>query len=174
MSAQPAGAPGPREASEPRDARRARRRRIAEAKQSLRELRIELAILNHRVGSRSEVKDGDFDCLDVITRHGPISPTTLARRIGVHLATMTGILDRLERGGWIARARDERDRRAVVVRGVPGKQRGIVRLYDGMNSSLDEILESYSDDQIDLIVDFLRRCAQAGQSAADQLAEDPE
>ena len=132
MSAQPAGAPGPREASEPREARRARRRRIAEAKQSLRELRIELAILNHRVGSRSEVKDGDFDCLDVITRHGPISPTTLARRIGVHLATMTGILDRLERGGWIARARDERDRRAVVVRGVPGKQRGIIRLYDGM------------------------------------------
>ena len=87
---------------------------------------------------------------------------------------MTGILDRLERGGWIARARDERDRRAVVVRGVPGKQRGIIRLYDGMNSSLDEILESYSDDQIDLIVDFLRRCTQAGQSAADQLAEDPE
>ena len=32
----------------------------------------------------------------------------------------------------------------------------------------------YSDDQIDLIVDFLRRCTRAGQSAADQLAEDPQ
>jgi DNA-binding MarR family transcriptional regulator len=168
MTAQSADAPGPREA------RRARRRRIAEAKQSLRELRIELAILNHRVGSRSEVKDSDFDCLDVITRHGPITPTSLARRIGVHLATMTGILDRLERGGWIVRDRDQRDRRAVVIRVVPGKQRGIIQLYDGMNSSLDQILDSYSDDQIDLIVDFLRRCTQAGQSAADQLAKNPE
>jgi DNA-binding MarR family transcriptional regulator len=168
MTAQPADGPGPREA------RRARRRRIIEAKQNLRELRIELAILNHRVGSRSEIKDTDFDCLDVITGHGPITPTSLARRIGVHLATMTGILDRLERGGWIVRDRDQRDRRAVMVRAVPGKQRGIIQLYGGMNSSLDQILDSYSDDQIDLIVDFLRRCTQAGQSAADQLAKNPE
>ena len=168
MTTQRAGGSGSREA------RRARRQRIAEAKQSLRELRIELSVLNHRVGSQSEIKDVDFDCLDVITRYGPISPTTLARRIGVHAATMTGILDRLERGGWIVRDRDERDRRAVLVRGVPGKQRDIIELYGGMNSSLDEILDSYSDDQIDLVVDFLRRCTQAGQSAADQLAKNPE
>ncbi len=153
--------------------RRTRRRRIAEAKQGLRELRIELAVLNHRVGSRIEIKDVDLDCLDVITRHGPISPTALARRIGVHLATMTGILDRLERGGWILRDRVESDRRAVLIRGVPDKQRDIVRLYGGMNSSVDEILDSYSDDQIDLVVDFLRRCTQAGKSATDRLAKDP-
>ena len=168
MTTQRAGGSGSREA------RRARRQRIAEAKQSLRELRIELSVLNHRVGSQSEIKDVDFDCLDVITRYGPISPTTLARRIGVHAATMTGILDRLERGGWIVRDRDERDRRAVLVRGVPGKQRDIIELYGGMNSSLDEILDSYSDDQINLVVDFLRRCTQAGQSATDQLAKDPD
>jgi DNA-binding MarR family transcriptional regulator len=168
MTTQRAGGSGSREA------RRARRQRITEAKQSLRELRIELSVLNHRVGSQSEIKDVDFDCLDVITRYGPISPTTLARRIGVHTATMTGILDRLERGGWIVRDRDERDRRAMLVRGVPGKQRDIIQLYGGMNSSLDEILDSYSDDQIDLVVDFLRRCTQAGQSATDQLAKDPD
>jgi DNA-binding MarR family transcriptional regulator len=161
------------DASDSREARRARRRRIAEAKQGLRELRIELAVLNHRVGSRIEVKDSDFDCLDAITQHGPISPTALARRVGVHLATMTGILDRLERGGWIVRERDESDRRAVLVRAVPDKQRDIIQLYGGMNSSLDEILDDYSDEQIDLIVDFLRRCARAGHSATNRLATDP-
>ena len=36
-----------------------------------------------------------------------------------------------------------------------------------MNSSLNEVLEGYSDDQIDLIVSFLRRCTQARQSAVD-------
>lgn len=153
-------------------ARRARRRRIAAAKQGLRELRIELAVLNHRVGTRIEIKDVDFDCLDIITRHGPIGPSTLARRIGVHLATMTGILDRLERDGWIMRARVENDRRAVRVHGVPDKQRKIIRLYDGMNRSLDEILDHYTDEEIDLIIDFMRKCAQAGQAAADRLAND--
>jgi len=154
-----------------REAKRARRRRIAAAKQSLRELRIELAVLNHRVGSKIEIKDIDLDCLDVIVRHGPLSPTALARRVGIHLATMTGILARLESGGWIVRDRVDNDRRAVLVRGVPDKQRDIVRLYGGMNNALDDILDSYSDDQIDLVVDFLRRCTQAGQMATDRFAE---
>jgi hypothetical protein len=34
------------------------------------------------------------------------------------------------------------------------------------------ILERYTDDQIDLIIEFLHRCTQAGQAAADQLAKD--
>jgi DNA-binding MarR family transcriptional regulator len=152
------------------ETRRERRRRIAEAKQTLRELRIELAVLNHRVGSRIELKDVDFDCLDVITRHGPISPSALARRIGVHLATMTGILDRLERGGWIVRDRDEKDRRAVLVRGVADKQGEIFRLYGGMNTSLDRILENYSDDQIELITGFLRQCSEAGHAASHEVS----
>jgi DNA-binding MarR family transcriptional regulator len=35
-----------------------------------------------------------------------LSPSVLARRAGLHPATMTGILDRLERGRWITRDRD--------------------------------------------------------------------
>jgi hypothetical protein len=42
-------------------------------------------------------------------------PSALARRIGVHLATMPGVLDRLEAGGWITRERAAEDRRGVVV-----------------------------------------------------------
>ncbi|MDQ6850403.1 MAG: MarR family transcriptional regulator [Actinomycetota bacterium] len=131
-------------------------------------------MLNHRVGSRIEIKDVDFDCLDVITRHGPMSPSALARRVGVHLATMTGILDRLETGGWILRDRVESDRRAVLVRGVADQQRRIYRLYDGMNRSLDQILGNYADDEIAIVIDFLRRCTEAGQSATAQLAADSE
>ncbi len=44
----------------------------------MRELGIQLTLLNHHVGSRLEIKDVDFDCLDVISRHGPMSPSALA------------------------------------------------------------------------------------------------
>jgi DNA-binding MarR family transcriptional regulator len=152
------------------DPARARRRRIVEAKSRLRALRVELDVLTHRVGSRVELKDVDFDCLDVITQYGPITPTAVARRVGVHVATMTGILGRLEKGGWIVRDPVQTDRRAVLVRGVPDRQRDIFRLYAGMNAALDEIFDHYSDDEMDLIVDFLDRCTQAGQSAAERLA----
>jgi DNA-binding MarR family transcriptional regulator len=82
-------------------------------KESLRELSIHLSLLNHHVGARLGLKDVDLDCLDLISRHGPLTPSVLARRAGLHPATMTGILDRLERGGRVARERDPSDRRAA-------------------------------------------------------------
>ena len=68
-------------------------------KESLRDLGAQLSLLNHSVGTRLDLKATDLECLDLVTRDGPLSPSTLARRAGLHPATLTGILDRLERGG---------------------------------------------------------------------------
>lgn len=150
---------------------RSRRRRIAEAKSTLRNLRIELALLNHRVGDRAALKDADLDCLDVLVRHGSMTPSELSRRTGVHAATMTGILNRLERDGWIVRERAEDDRRAVRLAPVPDRVREIFGHYGGMDSALDEILGGYSETDLELITDFLRRCADAGRKATEDLAD---
>src|SRR5258706_7385314 len=95
---------------------RERRRATNAIKESLRALSTQLSLLNHQVGAHLDLKDVDFDCLDLVNRHGPLSPSALARRAGLHPATMTRILDRLERGGWIARDPAPDDRRAVVIR----------------------------------------------------------
>lgn len=148
-----------------------RRRRLANAiKESLRELSVQLSLLNHQVGAHVELKDADFDCLDLINRYGPLSPTTLARRAGLHPATMTGILDRLERGGWVARERDPSDRRAVIIRALRDRTAEVFRLYKGMNSSMDDICAGYNDAELELLVDFLRRTADAGRHATDDLS----
>jgi DNA-binding MarR family transcriptional regulator len=154
------------------DAQHRRKRLTASIKQSLRELSIQLSLLNHQVGSRLGVNDVDLDCLDLVSRHGPLSPSALAQRAGLHPATMTGILDRLERGGWVVRDRDPSDRRAVVVRVLRNRNAEIMRLYSGMNSSMSEICAGYGDAELEVIAGFLRRTAEAGQTATDKLAED--
>jgi DNA-binding MarR family transcriptional regulator len=142
-------------------------------KESLRDLGAQLSLLNHRVGTRVELKDADLECLDLITRYGPLSPSALARRAGLHPATMTGILDRLERGGWIDRGRDPADRRGVVVRAARGRGAEILRLYlvdSGMNTAIDQICAGYDDKDLQLLAGFLRRTAEAAQTAAERLA----
>lgn len=151
---------------------RSRRRSIAAAKSNLRNLRIELALLNHRVGDRAALKDADLDCLDVLVRHGSMTPSELARRTGVHAATMTGILNRLERDGWIVRERAEHDRRAVRLAPVPERVREIFGHYGGMDAALDQILGDYSEADLELITDFLQRCVDAGRKATEELAGD--
>ena len=136
----------------------------------MRDLNTHLFLLNHHVGGHLDLKGIDLEVLDLISRQGPLSPTALARRAGLHPATLTGILDRLERGGWVVREPVPSDRRSVVVRAVPDRTAELLSLYSGMNGSLGKILAGYRQDELELIADFLRRIADAGRDAADALA----
>ena len=53
--------------------------------------------------------------LQETARTGPCSPTTLARSVHLSQATVTGILQRLERQGLIERNPSRADRRSVLV-----------------------------------------------------------
>ena len=130
---------------------RDRRGRSRAIKESLRELGIQLSLLNHSVGGRLDLRGTDLECLDLIGREG-----------------------RLEQGGWIARERDPSDRRAVLVQAVRGRVAEVARLYlvdSGMNEALDQILAGYADEELELVARFLRSTAAASGAAAKQLAD---
>jgi len=146
------------------------RRLKAVIKRSLREVRVQLSLLNHRVGAHLDLNDVDLDCLDLIALRGPLSPSALARHAGLHPATVTGILDRLERGGWVVRGRDASDRRAVVVRPLRQRVAQLVHLYAGMNASIDEICADYGEAELKVLASFLAQTADAGRTATEKLA----
>ena len=145
-------------------------RRADRVREALRDARVQLSVLNHHVGAGVGVRETDFDCLDLVSIHGPISPSTLAKLAGVRPATMTGVLDRLERDGWIARDRDTADRRAVLIRVRPERNAEVLALYSDMNTALDRICADYDDAQLDAIAAFLRRVQDAGVAATTTLS----
>ncbi|TDC92303.1 MarR family transcriptional regulator [Actinomadura sp. 7K507] len=148
-----------------------RRQLTAQVKESLRDLHNQLSTLNRQVGGQLAIKDIDMDCLDLISRHGPLSPSALSRRARLHAATVTGILDRLERAGWVARERDPADRRAVTVRALPDRGKEVYRLFAGMNSAMESICADYDEQQLTVLADFLRKTTDAGLAATLDLAD---
>ncbi|MFI2474938.1 MarR family transcriptional regulator [Nocardia xishanensis] len=156
----------------PDGAKRQHRRETQTVKRGLRELNTQLALLNRRFGGKFELRDVDWTCLDLIDLHGPLTPTALARTANLHPATLTGILDRLERGGWVIRERDPEaaDRRAVTVRALGERNHELYDLFAGMNGRMDELCEGYTPAELELIAGFLHRTAAAGRAAADELA----
>ena len=58
----------------------------------------------------------DARCLDIVDNEGgAITAGRLAELSGLTTAAVTTVIDRLEEKGYVRRARDERDRRRVVV-----------------------------------------------------------
>jgi DNA-binding MarR family transcriptional regulator len=141
-------------------------------KQSLREMSIQLSMLSYQVGLRLGLRHVDLGCLDLVTRHGPLSPSSLARGSGLHPATLTGVLDRLERDGWIHRERDPSDRRAVILRASPKRVAEVVAQYTQMNVAMDKLCAGHTKKELELITDFLRKTTQAGAASANALADE--
>jgi DNA-binding MarR family transcriptional regulator len=152
-----------------RDDQREHRRAATAVKAAMRDLNVQMSLYNRRVGARADLKDVELDCLDLIVRHGPLTPSALARRSGLHPATLTGILDRLEKGGWIRRERDPGDRRAVMLHDTKTRSAELFGHYAGMNGRLDTLADGYDTAQLELLAEFIERVTAAGEDATEEL-----
>ncbi len=126
---------------------------------TLRQLRIELSIGTRRVAAKTGLNESDLDVLDVLARYGAQSPTSLARTMGIHPATMTGVLTRLEKAGWLVRRRDVGDRRSVQVE--PSGFDRLTALYRDAHERLDMIAAELTPEAGDVILDYLGRVCDA-------------
>jgi DNA-binding MarR family transcriptional regulator len=74
----------------------------------------------------------DLQAFGVIARHdGPITPTELSAQTGLPASTTTRVLDRLEKGGYIARNSVPSDRRKIAVEVVGSKAAEVAQHYVG-------------------------------------------
>ncbi|MFD8749856.1 MarR family winged helix-turn-helix transcriptional regulator [Kitasatospora sp. NPDC059577] len=105
------------------------------------------------------VNETDLRCLEILLREvEESSPTDLSDRLGLTTGSVTTMLDRLERAGYLTRAAHPTDRRKSVVRATPQAATRahelIGPLVDGARS---EVLAHFGPEQLDVITDFLDR-----------------
>lgn len=122
----------------------------------------------HRLGSRlaqshQRTADAvgigvtDLLCLEMISAGEPVTAGQLAEQVQLTPGAVTGVLDRLERGGFIKRERDPKDRRRLLVRVDPARQRDMSRLLDPLAGALAEITVEVPDAELRAFTDFLAR-----------------
>jgi DNA-binding MarR family transcriptional regulator len=72
--------------------------------------------LNSRLlASRTGLTSSQFIILQIVARHGKVLPSTVAKSAGLTQATVTSLVDKLERNGHVKRRRDTDDRRRIWI-----------------------------------------------------------
>src|SRR5215468_4932005 len=91
-----------------------------------REMSAATVMFHQAVADRLGMNITDHKCADILARTGPITAGDLARRTGLTTGAITGVIDRLEREGFVRRVRDPHDRRRVIVEPVVKRMEQVI------------------------------------------------
>jgi DNA-binding MarR family transcriptional regulator len=115
---------------------------------------------------RGELSLTHLNVLTLIQALGPQSMTRLAESLDVSVASMTGIVDRMEKRELVVRQRDGADRRVVLVVPAPGGAEVFRELDARRRQGLAKILGQLSDEQLEGLLAGHRALRAARQAVA--------
>jgi DNA-binding MarR family transcriptional regulator len=125
------------------------------------------------VAARQGLNASEEKALDLLERSGPLTAGELAKRSGLAPASVTGLVDRLERKGFARRVPNPGDGRSVLVE--VDRERlyaTVAPLFADWVGSLLELYAGYSDEQLEVILHFLTEAARRQQEATARLTAD--
>jgi DNA-binding MarR family transcriptional regulator len=81
----------------------------------------------------------------------------LSEATGISTSTVSRVIDRLERAGYLRRVPDPDDRRSARLELDMGKVQPLVDRYAEYVTHLEEVNAGYTDEQLDLIAGYLEQ-----------------
>ncbi len=106
------------------------------------------------------VNSTDLRCLEILMSDpdAEITPRTIAERLGLTTGSVTTMIDRLERAGYLARAPHADDRRKTLVRiTAAGRERAWSLLEPLLEASTADVAEHFDVDELDVVHRFVTR-----------------
>jgi DNA-binding MarR family transcriptional regulator len=95
--------------------------------------------------------------LGILRDHGPMSPSELGERLIVTRATVTGLVDSLERRGFASRASNPADRRSLIVEITPAGLTVLQELRIVIHRNERDFMAGLSDDEVLAYIELLHR-----------------
>jgi DNA-binding MarR family transcriptional regulator len=108
--------------------------------------------------------------LDLLERDGPLTAGELASRTGLAPASVTGLIDRLVRKGFVRRSTHEADRRRVNVEINREHVASFGELFKDLVARFEELYAGYTNAQLELILDYVRSSTEIMSEATATLA----
>src|SRR5882757_1080597 len=133
---------------------KARAALMQELENALRRSSAQGVIFGQTVANVAGISGSDLECLDFLNLEGRVTAGRLAEVTGLTTGAITGVVDRLEKAGFVRRERDETDRRKVFIATVPENVAKIGKFYEHMQRAMQKVCSTYSDAELRLLLRF--------------------
>jgi len=144
---------------------------IARSADAMRDFVAHGVLLQDAIARTGGINGTDMQIVGLLMSEGSATPGELATRAGLSAGgSITAVIDRLERAGYVARSRDDQDRRKVLVSAIPEAVMSRVGpIYARVGAAWTDYLETLTTEQISLVNDALTRAAEINREQVAQL-----
>ncbi|MFF0311987.1 MarR family winged helix-turn-helix transcriptional regulator [Streptosporangium sp. NPDC004379] len=127
-------------------------------------------LFNQAMADRIGLHPTDVQCIALLDLEpGPVTTGEIARLTGLASGSASRLVDRLKKAGFVRRLPDPNDRRRALVALVPDAAGRIEEAWDVPGRAFGAALDHYTDEQLEVIADYLHRTAEVGREQARRL-----
>jgi DNA-binding MarR family transcriptional regulator len=122
-----------------------------------RELSTAVVLFHQAVADTLGLSATEWKCIDVLVRSGPTTAKQLAELAGLTTGGVTGVVDRLERAGYVRREANPKDRRSVIIH--PHRIERINAragpIFGALGQAMVELASRFSPEELEVVQRFL-------------------
>jgi len=113
--------------------------------------------------------NNDYISVDILREKGPVTAGELSKLTGLTTGSVTALIDRLEKNGYVRRQNDPNDRRKVIIVPLYEQKKDVVDAYLPLHTAMVNLASSYTDEELALITQFLGKASAVLEEQIDQL-----
>lgn len=123
--------------------------------EKFREMSTETIMFHQAVADVLGLHITDHKSLELIHRFGAMPAGRLAELTDLTTGSVTGIIDRLEKAGYVRRINDLKDRRKTIVEPTRNKklEKKIEVIFMHLHERLHKLMSPYSDNELAFLLD---------------------
>lgn len=125
----------------------------------MRRLGTRTVLYQQQVASSLGLYNNDFISIDILHEKGPITAGELSKLTGLTTGSVTALIDRLEKSGYVRRDNDPKDRRKVIIVPLYEDKEDVSETYLKLYASMMDLASSYTEEELDLITQFLGKAS---------------
>ena len=117
-----------------------------------------IVLFEQAVADRLQLSVSHVHVANLLRLSGPMTAGQIAKLTGLTTGSVTSMVDRLERAGYVRRESDPHDRRRVVVQAeADAMERDLGPLYESLAKASAALIAGYNHEQLAFLVDHMTR-----------------